>query len=120
MAIVKFIAALEALAQGQKAANIAALLKARIRFKKNAKVYADKDIDGVVDWLYSKHRSRTLHGTNPDILHDWSDARGLAEGLTRLCLVTCMNWVIQNPAESDPKKAADIARYRSRHAASTD
>jgi len=104
MAIVKFISALEALAQGQKAAKIAALLKARIRFKKNAKVYADKDIDGVVDWLYSKHRSRTLHGTNPDILHDWSDARGLAEVLTRVCLVACMEWVIQNPTESDPKK----------------
>lgn len=104
MAIVKFISALEALAQGQKAAKIAVLLKARIPFKKNAKIYADKDIDGVVDWLYSKHRSRTLHGTNPDILHDWSDARGLAEVLARLCLVTCMDWVIQNPTESDPKK----------------
>lgn len=103
MAIVKFISALEALAQGQKAAKIAALLKARIRFKKDVKVYADKDIDGVVDWLYSKHRSRTLHGTNPDILHDWSDARGLAEVLTRLCLVACMKWFIQNPTESDPK-----------------
>jgi hypothetical protein len=104
MAIVKFISALETLAQGQKATKIAALLKARIRFKKNAKIYADKDIDVVVDWLYSKHRSRTLHGTNPDILHDWSDARGVAETLARLCLVNCMDWAIQNPTESDPKK----------------
>lgn len=104
MAIVKFVSALEALAQGQKAAKIKALLKARIGFEKGAKVYVDKDMDEVVDWLYSKHRSRTLHGTNPDILRDWSDARGLAEVLARMGLIACMEWFIQNPAESDPKK----------------
>jgi hypothetical protein len=41
--------------------------------------------------------SRTLHGTNPEILHDWSDARGLAESLTRLCLVYTMDWLHSHP-----------------------
>jgi hypothetical protein len=96
MAIVKFTAALEALAQG-KAGKIQKLAKARLGIKNNAKFYGDKDIDEVVDWLYSKHRSRTLHGTNPEIHHDWSEARTLAEILTRLCLFTCIDWFKSHP-----------------------
>jgi hypothetical protein len=101
MAIVKFTAALEALSG--KSAAIVKLAKARLGIKAGAKVTGDRDIDQVVEWIYSAARSRTLHGTNTDILHDWSDARAIAESLTRHCLVASMDWLGQNPGASDKK-----------------
>ena len=103
MAIVKFTAVLEALAQG-KSAGITKLAKARLGIKDGQKIVGDMNLDEVVEWIYSKGRSRTLHGTNPEILHDWSDARAVAESLTRHCLVACMEWLGENPTATEPKK----------------
>lgn len=103
MAIVKFTAVLEALAPGNST-SIIDLAKARLGYKDSSKVVRDKNIKQVVEWIYSMGRSRTLHGSNTDILHDWSDARAVAESLARHCLVACMEWAVQNPTETDPKK----------------
>jgi hypothetical protein len=98
---VKFTATLEALSG--KSAAIVKLAKARLGIKAGAKVVGDKDIEKVVKWIYSTGRSQTLHGTNTDILHDWSDARAVAESLTRHCLVASIDWLGQNPSATDKK-----------------
>lgn len=102
MSIVKFTAALEALAQG-KSAGIIKLATSRLGIKENKKVVGNRTLKQVVDLIYTSGRSRTLHGTNPDIIHDWSDARAIAESLTRHCLVASMHWAEQNPTAKDPK-----------------
>lgn len=102
MAIVKFTGALEAMAQGKSSAIIQ-LAMARLGIKPNSKIVGERNIEQVVKWIYSTGRSRTLHGSNPDILHDWSDARATAESLTRHCLVASMDWLGANPASTDPK-----------------
>lgn len=102
MAIVKFTGALEGMAQGKSNA-IVQLAMARLGIKANGKIVGERNIEQVVKWIYSTGRSRTLHGNNPDILHDWSDARGVAESLTRHCLVASMDWLERNPAATDPK-----------------
>lgn len=97
MAIVKFTAALEALAK-QNSSGIIGLVAARLGKKADDKIAGDRTVRELVDLIYSSGRSRTLHGTNPDILHDWSDARALAESLARHCLVACMDWAEANPS----------------------
>jgi len=102
MAIVKFTGALEALAQGKSSA-IEKLASTRLGMKAQDKVVGERTIGEVVKWIYSTGRSRTLHGNNPDILHDWGDARAVAESLTRYCLVASMEWLNRNPGATDAK-----------------
>lgn len=97
MAIVKFTAALEALAK-QNSSGIIALIAARLKKKADEKIAGERTVKELIDLIYSSGRSRTLHGTNPDILHDWSDVRSLAESLARHCLVACMDWTEDNPS----------------------
>lgn len=101
MAIVKFTAALEALAQG-KSAGIVRLVTARLGFKEHDKIVGERTLRQVIELIYGIGRSRTLHGTNSSIHHDWSDTRGTTESLTRHCLVACIDWVEQNPMATDP------------------
>lgn len=101
MAIVKFTAALEAMAQG-KSGGIIKLVSARLGFQESDKLVGERTLRQVIDLVYGTGRSRTLHGTNPGVHHDWSDTRGTTESLTRHCLVACMDWVEQNPTAVDP------------------
>ena len=102
MSIVEFTAALETLAQG-KSGPILKLVKARLGVNNNDKFAGDRTLKQVINLIYSKARSRTLHGKNKDILHDWSDARAIAESMTRYCIMSCVDWVAKNPTASDPK-----------------
>lgn len=105
MAIVKFTATLDALVEGRRAKGIKALFKARLpNSKPTAKVYGDKDMDALIQWLYDAGRSRIVHGTNAEILHDWSEVRGLSEFLTRACLISCMDWYRQHPTATKTKE----------------
>lgn len=101
MAIVKFTAALEALAQGQEA-GITALVTARLGFQKDDMILEGFTLKQIIARIYKTGRSRTLHGNNPEILNDWSDTRGTVESLTRHCLVNCMDLLERNPAATDP------------------
>lgn len=97
MAIVKFTAVLEALAPPGMEAGIKKLIRARLGVKDGVAFVGERDLDQVTKWLYRVARSRTLHGTNPEILHDWTELRAVAEQLTRHCLVQCMIWLDKNP-----------------------
>ncbi len=105
MAIVKFTGALESLSQGAggKSGGIIRLATARFGFKPDDKIVGEKTLKQVVELIYSDGRSRTLHGSNPFLHHDWSDVRSLAENFTHHCLVACMDWFEQNPTATDPK-----------------
>lgn len=103
MSIVKFTAALEALAQA-KSSGILSLIEARLSRKKDDKLIGSQTAKEFVDLIYSKGRSRTLHGTNEELLHDWSSTRTGAESLTRHCLVQCMGAYLSDPQITDFKK----------------
>ncbi len=105
MAVVKFTSALEQLSQGAggKSGGIMRLAAARLGLEPNDKIAGEKTLKQVVELIYSDARSRTLHGNNPFLNHDWSEVRVLSESLTRHCLVACMDWFEQNPTATDPK-----------------
>ena len=102
MSIVEFTAALEALSQG-KSSGILRLANAQLGLQDTDEFILGKTLKQVVTLIYSEGRSRTLHGTNEKILHDWSETRMVAELLTRLCIVNCMDWAIRNPKASAQK-----------------
>jgi hypothetical protein len=102
MAIVKFTAALEALAQA-KSSGIKKLIEARLLLKEDDRLIGTQIVRQFVNLIYNKGRSRTLHGTNEELLHDWSDTRTGTESLTRHCLVLCMHAFLNDPNIKDFK-----------------
>jgi len=97
MAIVKFCSAMEALACGGNEKRILKLAKARLRIRDEAQFVKD------VRSLYRKGRSRTVHGTNDRLGHDWSESRGLAEHLARACLISCLELAAEPHDTDDPQ-----------------
>lgn len=100
MAIVKFCAVLEALAVRKKQGKrrIIELVKARLDIR-------DKNqFDRMLERIYGDGRSKTVHGTNNELWHDWSDERKHAEELCRLCLLSCLNFASENSTLEDPSK----------------
>jgi len=103
MAIVKFSATLDALAGGLKTKGIHRLIKARLEIEDNVPVCPEgPNINQAIQDIYAHGRSRTIHGTNEKLGHDWSDTRSLAEQFARLCLVACIYWASDNPTTDDP------------------
>lgn len=102
MAIVKFTAVLESLAGGNES-GIVNLASARLGIKKSDTLVGDYTLETGVKTIYSHCRSRTLHGTNQQLLHDWSYVRAIAESLTRHCLVACIAWSEANPKATRKK-----------------
>lgn len=103
MAIAEFITALESLTGGRQLGGILDLLRARLGMEDDTKVWQGKTFKQVLNRIYSKARSRTLHGTNDQLLHDWSTTREMAESMARHGLVSCMEWVEKNPKTTDLK-----------------
>ena len=97
MAIVKFCSSMEALTCGRKSQGILDLMKARLRVQNQVKLRDD------LNRLYRTGRSRTVHGTNDRLGHDWSESRVLAEHLARVCLISCLEWAVQHPQSDDPR-----------------
>jgi len=105
MAIVKYSAALDALACGGKCGGIRRLINVRLGISDNQPIRPNgPTLKQAVDEIYSDGRSRTIHGTNEKLGHDWSGTRGLAEQFARRCLLLCIAWVAQNSASDDPKQ----------------
>jgi len=103
MAIVKLTATLDALAKGDKSGGIKRMITARLGPNPSDKFWADgTTMEEGVKEIYSDGRSRTMHGTNDRIGHDWTSTRARAEGLARLCLIVCMEWASNNASFDDP------------------
>ena len=97
MSIVKFTASLEALSPNQTFSAVLILLKSRLNLKEEDLVAPNQNLRQLVEQIYKEARSRTLHGTNTDLLHDWSVVQAYAEQITRNCIVSSMRFVIKNP-----------------------
>ena len=109
MSIAEFITALESLTGGSKSSGILNLLKARLCMEDGSVVRKGKTLRQVVNRIYSKARSRTLHGTNDQLLHDWSTTREMAESMARHGLVSCMEWAENNPTATELKDLINSA-----------
>ena len=101
MAIVKYCAAMEALACGRGKGGILNLVRTRLVIKDEVKFSKD------LERIYGDGRSRTVHGTSDKLGQDWSEDRQLAEGLARLCLVSCLERVSECPQLDDPERLSD-------------
>jgi hypothetical protein len=107
MAIVKFSAALDALACGGKAGGIQRLMSARLGIPESRAIRPDgPTLKQAIEEIYSDGRSRTIHGTNVKMGHDWTRTKSMAEQFTRLCLLLCINWAANNPSSDDPSQLA--------------
>lgn len=105
MAIVKYSATLDALACGGKAAGIRRLITARLDIQDSTPIWPNgPTLKQAVDEIYSDGRSRTIHGTNVRLGHDWTATRGLAEQFARRCLINCIDWAAQNSSSDDPRR----------------
>ncbi|MDX8540090.1 hypothetical protein RFM23_20940 [Mesorhizobium abyssinicae] len=103
MAIVKFAATLDALASGGESSGILKLIQARLGPKPSDPIRANgQTAKQGVEEIYSKGRSRTMHGTNENLGHDWTSTRGFSEVIARYCLISCLGWAATN-ASDDPK-----------------
>ncbi|MEC5291428.1 hypothetical protein VSX64_12500 [Aurantimonas sp. C2-6-R+9] len=103
MAIVKLTATLDALAKGDQSGGIKRLVTARLGHKPSDKFWADgTSMEQAVKEIYSDGRSRTIHGTNDKLGHDWTSTRARTEALSRLCLILCMEWASSNPTLDNP------------------
>lgn len=101
MAIVKLWAAMEALSCGRKKRGIVNLVRSRLVIKDEEQFLKD------IDRIYRDGRSRTVHGTSDKLGHDWSDDRQLAEGLARLCLLSCLQRASESPQLRYPRQFSD-------------
>jgi hypothetical protein len=103
MAVVKFSASLDALANGGKAGGIRRSINARLGIQDGQTIRKDgPTLKAAIDEVYSEARSRTIHGTNERLGHDWSSTRRLAEQLARLCLIASIDWMVKHPALDNP------------------
>jgi hypothetical protein len=103
MAVVKFSATLDALAVGGKSGGIRRLVSARLGIRESQEIRKDgPTMRAAIDEIYSEGRSRTIHGTNDKLGHDWSSTRALGEQFARLCLIAALDWAVKNPAADDP------------------
>ncbi len=97
MAIVKFCSALEALTWGRKKKGILGLVKSHLVVKDEAKLHKE------IEKIYGEGRSRTVHGTNDKLGHDWSNSRAYMETLARLCLKSCLELATKYKELDDPR-----------------
>lgn len=105
MAIVKFSAALDALACGRKAPGIRRLINTRLNIQDSSPIRPDgPTLMQAINEIYGNGRSRTIHGTNEKLGHDWTGTKGLAEQFARLCLLVCIDWAASNPSSDDPSQ----------------
>lgn len=112
-AIVSFASCMDILASGGGRKSIRKLICARLETEENVKIHRyGLSVSEIIDQIYDEGRTRFIHGPmrNGDhvwgdkLLHDWSGTRGLAESLARMCLLSCMDWVNNNPAIDEPKQ----------------
>ncbi len=104
MSVVKFSASLDALANGGKVGGIKRLINARLGIEDKQAVCNDgRTLNSVIDNIYSECRSRTIHGTNEKLGHDWSSTRLEAERLAKLCFISAIDLMVKKSISDDPK-----------------
>jgi hypothetical protein len=101
-ATVKLAASMDALAKGKGRAGITQLLDARRGVEQSTPLF----VNGATAWdllgdIYELVRNRTIHGTLPNVGHDWTETRSRAEMLARLCLRFTCAWIHDNPGNDD-------------------
>jgi len=102
MAAVKFAASMDALAKGGGIPAIVKLVEARLGMEPgSALTTAGRTAKDVITEIYKSARSKTIHGSNVRIAHDWTDTRDIAERLARLCLILCAVWMHENASSDD-------------------
>lgn len=102
MATVKFAAVLDTLGGGSGDDGILKLIEARLGRSRSQAITRDgRTAASVVREIYGAGGSGTIHGSNDQYGHDWSNTRDLAESLTRNCLVEVIGWLHANPAVDD-------------------
>ena len=101
MSIVKFTASLEALSPEQNCKAVLKLTKSRLNLEGEDPVTPNKNLKQIVKQMYNQARSRTLHGTNEKLLHDWSIVQAYSEVITRNCIVSSMKFLIKNPTATN-------------------
>jgi hypothetical protein len=98
LAIVKFVSALDTLADGRGAEGILQLLNKRLVIKNSDSINEKgMTLEEAVAELYRDGRNRIVHGGSRKLLHDWERARKRAEELSRHCIVACIDWAAKNP-----------------------
>ncbi|RWM29781.1 hypothetical protein [Mesorhizobium sp.] len=103
MAVVKFSASLDALANGAKSGGIRRLITARLHLAADKPIRKDgPTMKAAVEEIYSDGRSRTIHGTNDKLSHDWTSTKALSEQFARLCLIMSLDWAASNATTDDP------------------
>lgn len=106
IAIVNYAAALDALACGMKSGGIQSLITKQLSIARDKTIFKRdlRSMKEVVNKIYEAGRSRTIHGTNDKLGHDWSTTRTEAEMLARSCLVSCLAEAAHNTSMIDPKE----------------
>ncbi|MGH6908680.1 MAG: hypothetical protein ACREE0_10930 [Phenylobacterium sp.] len=105
VAVVKFAAALDALSCAGERDGICRLITARVALHAQAPLWDEgPTLKQAVARIYGPGRSQTIHGTNRQHGHDWTEAQDTAEQLGRLALVTCLDWADENRDCDDPKQ----------------
>jgi hypothetical protein len=103
IAIVKFSTALDALACGRGTSGIRKLITAQLGMQEDKAIRLDgPTMKQVVEEIYSQGRSRTIHGNNDRMGHDWDGTRIVAEWFGRHCLIMCLDWAAENPLCNEP------------------
>ena len=120
IAVTNFASALDCLVEGEgrtgkKEKNnktkpvygIIHMIEARLGYKADSRPWwtLGKTVTEVVDEICDHARNAVIHGLwdrgirgpASDPFRDWSTVRTRAEQLTRLLLLACMDWAIQNP-----------------------
>lgn len=106
IAVVKYAACLEALTgDGAKASGIQRLIEKQLGVSNEKTIFKNdqRTVKDIVEEIYGYGRSRTMHGNNDRLGHDWTKVRSEAEILARLCIVNCFFSATEDETIIDPK-----------------
>ena len=104
MAIVKFVAAFEALTKGGKQTAMQRLACDSLGAEPHTVItFNGETIKSAVRVLYKDARSRTVHGPNPKISEDWSHWQTIASFLAARCIAHCIELASDPNIEDSPK-----------------
>ena len=102
IATTKFAASMDALVVGQDSGKIIDFIGARLGYQAGDPLMKDgRTTKETIQKIYSASRSRLIHGSSVDYSHDWSQVRGTAEAIGRLCIIAAADWLSQNTSGDD-------------------
>jgi hypothetical protein len=88
IATTKFAASMDALANGKGAPGIKSLIQALIGRGSGEVLMSDgRTTTKVIDKIYGDGRSKLIHGSSINFMHDWSEDRESAEAVGRLLII---------------------------------